>query len=366
MKNIIKLTKEYASNLSCLFITTQSLFNEDYAFLQQNFKVCESIVLRDKKQTLSAQDTQNIDIVIVHITDACPWSEKEEMKTLLQSLRDENEILPIYSLHEQLRNRTIEKMLEECYCFDGSIPRPFSKDGMYRFFYRVLKRITIVNDLVSYVATLEEQLLNSIDEVEAVTQKAKAVVHTPQSAKNMKTTTVAHNRRKDDVRFTQNDKISAVEFMNSLDSTIIDKVELLSENLDNFITTLYDFEKFDAENAFELIEGIHENIYDIHEIIDSLAVFNVTARAFDSLGKFLTTVTLELLMDSEKKNLLSTMLLAVIGDLEKWISVVFIEHTTDDIHYFDASFSSNILEIETAFLQIDDEEDDDDDDLEFF
>ena len=59
------------------------------------------------------------------------------------------------------------------------------------------------------------------------------------------------------------------------------------------------------------------------------------------------------------------MLLAIINDVEKWIDIIFIHHTTKDIHYLDASFSSNILEVENLFLEHY-EEDEDEDDLEFF
>lgn len=51
-------------------------------------------------------------------------------------------------------------------------------------------------------------------------------------------------------------------------------------------------------------------------------------------------------------------------DLESWISTIFIHHSTEDIHYFDASFANNCFEIESLLQQKEIESSDDD--LEFF
>ncbi len=172
------------------------------------------------------------------------------------------------------------------------------------------------------------------------------------------------SEREKDIRFTQHDKISAVEFLDTLDNTIIDKVEFMTEHSDNFITTLYDFEESkNGQEAFALITHIKESLAEIFDLISSLIIFNVTARAFENLSAFLSTISKEMLEDQEKKALLATMLLAVANDFEKWMQVIFIDQSTLDVHYFDASFSSNILEIENIFLVVDE---DDDDDLEFF
>jgi len=170
--------------------------------------------------------------------------------------------------------------------------------------------------------------------------------------------------RKKDLRFTQNDKMSATEFLETLDNTIIDKVEMMTEKSDNFITTLYDLE--DSKNgagAVSLIPSIQKSLGDVFELVSSLMIFDITARAFENLSNFLFTITKEMLEDQDKRMLLSTMLLAIANDFEEWMKVVFIDQSTLDVHYFDASFSSNILEIENIFLV---DSINDDDDLDFF
>ena len=51
-------------------------------------------------------------------------------------------------------------------------------------------------------------------------------------------------------------------------------------------------------------------------------------------------------------------------DLELWIKEIFIKRDAQDIHYFDASFANNCLELEIIFHKNELEESADD--LEFF
>ena len=42
---------------------------------------------------------------------------------------------------------------------------------------------------------------------------------------------------------------------------------------------------------------------------------------------------------------------SVIGDIEKWINIIFIDRDTDNIHYLDASFVDNCYTIENVFSE---------------
>jgi len=159
--------------------------------------------------------------------------------------------------------------------------------------------------------------------------------------------------------------MSATELINSLDDVIIDKVESLSEELDSLIELIYVFDEMNEKDAYKEISNMQLIIEDIYNIVDSMGFFQVTARSFANLNIFLSNLSIENLASIDKKKLFVQMFLSLIQDLEKWIQVIFVEVSTDDIHYFDASFSSNILEIENVFIE-DSDDDDDDDDLEFF
>jgi len=352
MKEIIKLTDEYASNLNCAlidFTSKEYLYIDLFSRIFHNCLFIRSESVKDNKINMAVA---SIDLIIVSINDDCQCDEYNLLKNKIDAFRRTDDTVPILALNNIKHNENLADVLKGSYVVDGIIPAPFYKYGLYRFLYRMLKRITHVKDLEAYIHSLEKELSF---------EAPKELGLKPQEADEIQQRDSA---REKDIRFTQLEKISAIDFMASLDNTIVDKMELLFEHLDNFITTLYDFETFDAQNAYNLLPAIREQIDEVYIIIDSLSVFSVTARAFNSLSELLNRITLEDLADTDKKNMFSTMLIAIINDLEKWIKVIFVDQSTQDIHYFDASFSSNILEIESIFSDTDDE--DFDDDLEFF
>jgi len=352
MKETTKLTNEYASNLTCALIdfTAQEYLYID--FFSRIFLDCLFIKSQAVKDNAIIMARASIDLVIVSINDDCQCDEYDQLKHKIDMFRHANDTIPVLALNNVKLNKNLNEVLKGSYVVDGIIPSPFYKYGLYRFLYRMLKRITHVKELEAYIHSLEKEL----------SFEAPVELEIKSPKKNI-TQQIDINREKD-IRFSQLEKISAVDFMASLDNTIVDKMELLFEHLDNFITTLYDFESFDAQNAYNLFPAIREQINEVYIIIDSLSVFSVTARAFNALSELLNKITIEDLSDSDTKNMFCTMLIAIVHDLEKWIKIIFVDQATQDIHYFDASFSSNILEIESIFLQNSD--DDDDDDLEFF
>ena len=82
------------------------------------------------------------------------------------------------------------------------------------------------------------------------------------------------------------------------------------------------------------------------------------------LTSFLNSLSIEHFEDIAQKKLLIEVLLGLGKDLELWIKAIFIDQNTDNIHYFDASFANNSIEIDALFHK--DEFEEDDDDLEFF
>jgi len=55
--------------------------------------------------------------------------------------------------------------------------------------------------------------------------------------------------------------------------------------------------------------------------------------------------------------------MSVLEDLYNWIDMVFVQKNTDNVNYFDASFSNTCLELENIFES---ETSQDDDSLDFF
>ena len=351
MKVIKKLTNEYASNLNAVFLNADLEAASYYQLFNSIFKSC---LLLDKEEIGKYVCDKDIDIVFIKVDNDLNSKIVKDMKTFMQVLRKENELLPIYFIEDNVTKLKVIEMINNCYCLDGLLPTPFLKENVYRFLYRILKRITTLKDLNSYLEYLEGQLYST--EIKAQEEKHKKELN--------QTTTFKDTSRENDIRFTQTEKITAVDFMGMLDDGIVDKVEDMDIKLDSLIGALYRIERVDAENSVrEMRENIEPTIDNIFNLVESIGYFSVTARAFESLKTFLSTLSVQEFENKSHKDLLVQMLLAVIHDLEKWLKVIFIENSTDDIHYLDASFSSNVLEIENIFSE---DDDDDDDDLEFF
>jgi len=170
--------------------------------------------------------------------------------------------------------------------------------------------------------------------------------------------------RLSDIRFNQDSKVTAAEFMSSLDSTITDKVENFVEQLDDYNALLYDLEEMSGEDSLNQIQLVNNVLLDFYYSVDSMSAFPIIMRTFNQLIEFLNTLNSEQLENQEKRLMLVKMLTGLGVDLENWIKSIFEEQLTDDIHYFDASFANNCIEIEALFYEesIELEEDD----LEFF
>jgi len=169
---------------------------------------------------------------------------------------------------------------------------------------------------------------------------------------------------KKDIRFTQNDKMDALSFVNTLDDSVIDKVESFLHELDRLVLEIYNLEDSDMVNRTESVNVIVDVFRIFTNTIDAIGAFPVTIRAFVALSDLLATLDLSFFEDERKKKLFITVLLGISKDLEAWVNSIFIEKTTNDIHYFDSSFANNCLEIEAMFNESEIESDDDD--LEFF
>ena len=166
------------------------------------------------------------------------------------------------------------------------------------------------------------------------------------------------------IRNKKSEKIDAQTFFDSLDPQIIDKIENFAEHIDTIFYALYDIEKANSTISYEKTKVVVQNIEDLRIIIDSMVSFPVVVKTFDDLNTFLNSLTKESFEDKEKKELLVSVLIILIKDLESWIDTIFVKQDTDDIHYFDSSFANSIVELESLFLEQDFTSDDDD--LDFF
>ena len=160
MKEIIKLTNEYASNLNVLFFNFDAKLAAYYDMFDFIFNDC---LVSDDLAIAQREYFEIIDIVFIKIDNTFRFKTYEALKSFIHSLRKKNELLPVYIIKENITDPAVLEIMIQCYCLDGFVPAPFKRDDIYRFLFRILKRIITFKELESYINTLEEQLNNSID-----------------------------------------------------------------------------------------------------------------------------------------------------------------------------------------------------------
>jgi len=179
-----------------------------------------------------------------------------------------------------------------------------------------------------------------------------------------KASTVADHRLQD-IRYSKEERYSSDTLYEMLDNTVIDKIEQFIEDLDELLIVFYDIEEANAEQSFVLMRECVRILSKFYTLVDTFSVFPVIARTFKNLSLFLEGLNQEAYEQKEQKELLILNLIGLVKDLEQWITFVFIQKIADDVHYLDASFANNVVEIESIFTKrelVTDE----DDDLEFF
>ena len=169
-----------------------------------------------------------------------------------------------------------------------------------------------------------------------------------------------------DIRYSIHEDITPDEFLSELDPSYEDKIENFLDDLSLVAIDVYNLEQASLNDAQYLIKDIIKYLKNFDNVMDSMGLFSVINRSFAHLIEFLENIDDDIITNSEKRVLLSKMLQGLTDDLESWITMLFIERTAGDIHYFDASFSENCFAIASAFVESENDDEDDEDDLEFF
>lgn len=220
--------------------------------------------------------------------------------------------------------------------------------------------INFAGVLATYVDQNCDHQIQTPPKVQKVEVQTKVVSGTPVVQKE---STIDENRLKD-IRYSKQERYDAQTLFEMVDTTIIDKIEQFIEDLDELLMVWYDIEEMSAKPAKERMQDGIAIIRGFYSLVDTLIIFPVIVSSFKNLATFLDELDIEFYEDIEHKHLLVEGLIGLIKDLEQWINVIFVQKMADDVHYLDASFANNVLEIEASCKrqQIVLEEDD----LEFF
>lgn len=198
--------------------------------------------------------------------------------------------------------------------------------------------------LATYVDQNCDHKIEKAPIVEKVEVQTKVVSGTPVVQKE---STIDENRLRD-IRYSKQERYDAQTLFEMVDTTIIDKIEQFIKDLDELLMVWYDIEEMSAEPAKERMQDGIEIIRGFYGLVDTLIIFPVIVSSFKNLATFLDELNIEFYEDIERKHLLVEWLIGLIKDLEQWINVIFVQKIADDVHYLDASFANNVLEIEAS------------------
>ena len=152
----------------------------------------------------------------------------------------------------------------------------------------------------------------------------------------------------------QNRKISAADFIQTIDETVYAEFDELKELEHELDDALFDF----IENpSSEFLVPIIAKFNKYASTIKFLHEFDELAQAIFSIATLLSNLTD---VDAQKiKMFLDNILL----DLKFWRHTIFVMQETEDIHYLDSSLFSSCLQMELSLTGV---KFDDDDGIDFF
>jgi len=382
---IIKLTplvKSYARDLKILIVDDEKTNIEFYKIaFGKFFNICDVAYNGQEALDMYQKDTSYYDLIVTDID--MPILNGLELVEIIREVNMEQSIVVITAITDITINQSLA-----FYYIDGLLPKPLDTKKLFIMLYRVLKKISEKKELYAYIQNLEDEANQALEYqsyFELLINKLKPLndkKEVQESIALMKTligkNEVIHQENiktinkmnisldvKKDIRFTSVEKlVSATELISELDDSIFDKIEDFEDALEIFVLLIDDFKNTHDESNLNYLKEITEKLSLFVEIIDSIGFFPIISRSIANLINFLDSVTYDDISSHDRGELLAQMLLGLEDDLGKWIKSIFLEKNADNVHYLDASFSNNVLEIESIFNDM--ELDEDEDDLEFF
>ena len=157
----------------------------------------------------------------------------------------------------------------------------------------------------------------------------------------------------------QNRKISAADFIQTIDETVYAEFDELKELEHELDDALFDF----IENpSSEFLVPIIAKFNKYASTIKFLHEFDELAQAIFSIATLLSNLTD---VDAQKAQEIKMFLDNILLDLKSWRHTIFVMQETEDIHYLDSSLFSSCLQMELSLTGVK-FDDNDNDGIDFF
>lgn len=214
-----------------------------------------------------------------------------------------------------------------------------------------------LTDRIAELESLNSSYKKRIEELEAQINKP---ISKPKAKDEKKVVTQVQTSRQRNLQCTKEDQVDAHVFTETLDDYVLDRMENLLEEIDQMVIDIHSLAELPLAESRSAMKKINEGFIDFTRTVDSLVVFPVIVEAFSSFSQFLDTLDMQQVEENAQKAILITKLLGVSKDIERWINNIFMRKTADNVHYFDASFVNNCLDVKNVLKKIEIKSDEDD------
>jgi len=379
MQNIIKkMVIEYAKDMSVLVVDDDEITLQIYKEVYDNFFYVVDTASDGAQAFKLYHSGKKYDLIITDLM--MPNIDGFELINKIRLTSPEQHIVVLTAIMDINEMRNIIEL-----GLDGILGKPYNHDKMFQCLFRVLKVIhnekvlkrqaiqlrllaqdnikakteIFVNKTQSKIQTkrYEDVTSSDIKQPKEKEIKQKIAKEKPIKQEEVKQKEANQKDNKYHTRASIHGE-SADEFNQNLNYSDIDKVEVFQDNIEKYKEIAEGLVYSNAQETKVELEEISQGLYELIDLLTHFGMFTVTAEATENLVRFISDLDVNLLENSDKKEMFICCLTSLLEDLNNWIEMVFVQKTTENINYFDASFANTCLELETIFspVEITDEE----------
>jgi len=344
-----KLVYEYASSMSLLIVDDDQFALQEYRNLFENFFNSVDTA----KDGLDAYNKWNLgkkkyDLIITDIL--MPNMNGFELISKIRLKSPSQHILVLSAIKDINQMRSTLTLGVE-----GILEKPYNQQTMIFVLSRVLKLIyneKLIKRQAFQLKLLAQKNISTKADLKEVKEKENPSL-------KKKITVPIHEKKK--VIIEQNE--SAVDFTSNLDYFDIDRVEVFQDKIEKYQNIACQIANENSSQTKTGLSKITQGLLELIEVLNHIGTFSVTVNATKRLIGFVDAIEEQHFEDYDKKDLFIDGIMSVLEDLYNWIDMVFVQKDTDNVNYFDASFSNTCLELEHIFES---DISQDDDSLDFF
>lgn len=239
---------------------------------------------------------------------------------------------------------------------DNSFLQMYTLNNITLIEYQKLKITHYTEQLEEFIKKIRKERGSKVVVLDKVIQD-EVVPLSEKEDETPKSKRVLSNKERNVLkRSRENVAVSSEDFSADIDAYALEKSEELSEIEDEIHEYI---REFDEEKDFTMLSKISNKLLQYATNVSFLIEFEDLSYAINSLGELLQALQKED-VDETKHKKIELYLSNILLDLSNWRRNIFVEQTTNDIHYLDSSLFSTILQFELIFNKAEIIEDEDD------